>query len=628
MDIASSQNMAIVAITRKGAALGRRLKQQLAGSQLYLPEKFAAGPEPDEHPFSSPAKKVVGEIFGRYRYLVLVMAVGIAVRLIAAKLSDKHTDPGVVVVDDAGTFCVSLLSGHIGGANELGKRIASLIGAYPVVTTASEASGTIAVDMLGNEFGWQIEDGANVSAVSAALVNGETVVLYQDAGENDWWPKGKPLPENLRIVGSIADLRQPDFQAALIITDRILNEEQRALLPANIVIYRPRSLVVGIGCNRGTPCAEIEAAVSLVFAENGLSIKSIRNIATITGKSSEAGLIEFAGKYHLPIDYFDKETLGKTVFPSSPSAAALRHVGTPAVCETAALLSSGCDSLVAPKTSYRRSVTVAVARLAFNNERQTKGRLFLVGIGPGEPSHMTQKAREVIKRSDVVVGYQTYIGLIESLITHQEVIATGMGSEVERVQAAIGLARQGKRVSLISSGDTGIYGMAGLVGEVLSEQPGNDLDIEVIPGVPLLAASAALLGSPVSGDFATVSLSDYLLPWSEISRRIKSAAEADYVIIIYNPRSKKRRHQMTEAREIILQHRAPSTPVGIVTNAYRPAQTVAITDLEHMLDSEIGMDTIIIVGNSTTFTLGDWMVTPRGYGGKYDLGLQARSTGQ
>jgi cobalt-precorrin 5A hydrolase/precorrin-3B C17-methyltransferase len=628
MDIASSQNMAIVAITRKGAALSRRLKQQLPGSRLYLPEKFAAGPEPDEHPFSSPAKEVVGEIFGRYRYLVLIMAVGIAVRLVAAKLSDKHTDPGVVVVDDAGTFSVSLLSGHIGGANELSRRIASLIGAYPVVTTASEAGETIAVDMLGNEFGWQIEDGADVSAASAALVNGEAVALYQDAGEKNWWPEEKPLPENLRIAASIADLRQPDSLAALVITDRILNKERWALLPEHTVIYRPRSLVVGIGCNRGTPCAQIEAAVNRVFAENGLSIKSIRNIATITVKSSEAGLTEFAGRYHLPVDYFDKETLGKTAFPSRPSAAALRHVGTPAVCEAAALLSSGGDSLVVPKASYKRAVTVAVARLVFDTERQARGKLFLVGIGPGDPAHMTQKAREVIEQSDVVVGYQTYIGLIEPYLTRQEVIATGMGAEVERVQAAIDLARQGRRVSLISSGDTGIYGMAGLVGEVRREQPGNDLDIEVIPGVPLLAAGAALLGSPVSGDFATISLSDYLLPWPEISRRIKSAAEADYVIIIYNPRSKKRRHQMTEAREIILQYRAPSTPVGIVTNAYRPEQTVAITDLEHTLDSEIGMDTIIIVGNSTTFTLGDWMVTPRGYGGKYDLGLQARSTGQ
>ena len=522
------RGIAIVAITRKGVALGQRLRRLLPGSHLYLPERFAAEPKLDEHSFSSPAKEVVREVFSRYRYLVLIMAVGIAVRLVASELRDKHKDPAVVVVDDAGSFSVSLLSGHEGGANQLAREIASLLGTHPVVTTASEVSETI--------------------------------------------------------------------------------------------IYRPKSLVLSIGCNRGTQCTEIEAAVSRVFSEHGFSIKSIRNIATIGIKKNEIGLLEFARKYRLPIEYFDKETLCKVKFPSTPSPEVLRHVGTPAVCESAALLSSGNPTLLIPKVSYGRAVSIAVARLPFDSHRSPKsGKLFLVGIGPGNPEHMTFKARDAISHSEVVVGYKTYIKLIEPYLGQKEVIATGMGAEVERVKMAISLAKKGRSVSIVSSGDTGIYGMAGLVGEILRQQSGDELDIEVIPGVPLLVASATLLGAPITGDFVTISLSDYLVPWEEITLRLRLAAQGNFVIVLYNPRSQKRKRQLIKAREIILQYRSPSTPVGIATNAYRQKQEVVITDLEHMLDYEIGMNTTIIVGNSATFTLDGWMVTPRGYRTKYDL---------
>ncbi|MAF85160.1 MAG: precorrin-3B C(17)-methyltransferase [Dehalococcoidales bacterium] len=618
IDSSTKNDIAIVAITRRGVALGQRLKMLLPGSHLYLPEKFAVGPNADEHPFSLPAKEVIREAFRRYRYLVLIMAVGIAVRLVAPELGDKHQDPGVVVVDDASSFSVSLLSGHIGGANELTKKIASLIGAHPVVTTASEVSETISVDMLGREFGWEVEDDAHVKAASAALVNGEPVGIYQDAGERNWWLETKPLMGNVHIFSTIKALRQANSQAALIITDRILDKECQALLPIHTVIYRPKSLVIGIGCNRGTKATEIEKAVTRLLSEHGLSINSIRNIATIDIKRNEPGLLDFARKSRLPIEYFDKETLGKSEFPSSPSAAALKYVGTPTVCEAAALLSSD-NSLIVPKVSFNRMVTVAVARFAFNGERKKRGKLFLVGIGPGDPEQMTFKAREAINHSEVVVGYKTYIKLIEPYLCRKEVIATGMETEVERVKMAISLARKGRKVSLVSSGDTGIYGMAGLVGEMLREQSGEDLDIEVVPGVPLLAASAALLGSPISGDFVSISLSDYLVPWEEISLRLNLAMQGNLVIVLYNPRSQRRQRQLTEAREIFLRYRSPSTPVGIVTNAYRQKQEVVVTDLEHMLDYRIGMNTTVIIGNSTTFTLSNWMVTPRGYQTKYSL---------
>lgn len=617
IDSFSDNKTAIVALTRKGVELGRRLRPLLPGSHLYLPEKFAAEGNPDEHSFLPPAEEAVREVFHQYRYLVLIMAVGIAVRLIASQLRDKYQDPGVVAVDDAGTFSISLLSGHLGGANELSKKIASFLGAHPIVTTASEAGETIAVDLLGKEFGWELEDNNDVTTVSASLVNGERVGIYQDAGERNWWPETIPLPDNVRIFTSIEALIKADCAAALIITDRIIDKEHQALLPAYTVIYRPKSLVIGIGCNRGTTGAEIEAAVAGVFSEHGLSLKSIRNVATIDLKKSEAGLLEFARKYRLPIEYFDKESLSDADFPSPASDVALKYVGTPAVCESAAILSSG-TSLFVPKVSFKGAVTVAVARLSFNSRKQKSGKLLLIGLGPGDFKHMTFGAREAISDSEVVVGYKTYIKLIKPLLRQKEVIATGMGGEIERAKMAINLVKKGKTVSIVCSGDTGIYGMAGLVSEILHEQ-GDELEIEVIPGVPAMVAAAALLGSPLMSDFAAISLSDYLVSWAEISQRLKLATQGNFVIALYNPSSKSRRHQLAEARGIILQYRSNSTPVGIATNAYRQKQRVVITDLEHMLDYEVGMNTTIIIGNSTTFTFNGRMVTPRGYQTKYNL---------
>ncbi|MFH1650515.1 MAG: precorrin-3B C(17)-methyltransferase [Chloroflexota bacterium] len=616
------EDTAIVAITRRGAALGRRLRQLLPGSRLYLPEKLSDNPGDGESPYSA-VKDVVTDIFRRYRNMVLIMATGSAVRLLADEVRDKHHDPAVVTVDDAGTFAISLLSGHIGGANALAEKVALLLDAQPVITTASDVGGTIAMDLLGREFGWKIEDDSRLTLASAALVNGEPVGVYQDAGEPDWWHRADPLPDNITVYPTLEGLQKTDSAVAVLITDRLLDETLLHSLPDLTLIYRPKSLVLGIGCNRGTTSEAIEAAVVQALSDNELSPKCIRAIATIDLKKDEAGLLEFARAWGLPVEYHAREALRETGFPSAPSAAALRHAGTPSVCEAAALLSSRASGLLVPKAGFGRAVTVAVARYSFAGSPQTgKGTLFLVGTGPGDLKQMTFAARDAIDRSEVVIGYRTYLDLIKPLLQRKQVVATGMGDEVARVKNAIDLARQGRKVALISSGDSGIYGMAGLAGEILREQPSPKIDIVPVPGVPALAAAAALLGSPISGDFAAISLSDYLVPWAEICRRLEAAGRENFVTVLYNPQSHRRRQQLVEAREIILRHRPPTTPAGIVTNAYRPGQEVAVTDLEHLPDHDIGMNTTVIIGNRDTFVSGGRMVTPRGYGKKYQLGQE------
>ena len=226
---------------------------------------------------------------------------------------------------------------------------------------------------------------------------------------------------------------------------------------------------------------------------------------------------------------------------------------------------------------------------------------------------MTLRAREAVQEADVIVGYRTYTDLITELTKDKEVLSTGMMDEVRRCTQAVELAESGKKVALVSSGDAGIYGMAGLALEIIRERGGAPYPVEVIPGVPALAAAAAVLGAPLMHDFASISLSDLLTPWPLIEKRLDAAAAADFVICLYNPKSKGRTEQIGIAREIILRHRSGDTPVGIVKNARRVGEAVSITTLNEMLTQPIDMTTMVIVGNSNTSTFDQWMVTPRGY---------------
>ncbi len=253
----------------------------------------------------------------------------------------------------------------------------------------------------------------------------------------------------------------------------------------------------------------------------------------------------------------------------------------------------------------------------------------MVSLGPGAPEHLTPRARSALAEAQVVVGYQTYIDLIRPLLSGQEVAASAMKQEVKRCRLALERAREGARVALVSSGDAGVYGMAGLVLELAAalnlavappEQPGPvDLYLEILPGVPALAAGAALLGAPLMHDFCAISLSDLLTPWEVIARRVQAAIQGDFVIVLYNPQSKKRHWQLSTVRDLLMAAKAPTTPVGIVSRAMRAGQEVVLTTLADMTAHPVDMQTIIIVGNSRSFTYGGYLVTPRGYLQKYTL---------
>jgi len=253
------------------------------------------------------------------------------------------------------------------------------------------------------------------------------------------------------------------------------------------------------------------------------------------------------------------------------------------------------------------------------------GKLFIVGVGPGHHDHMTFRAKKVIEESDTIVGYTTYVKLVQDLIAGKDVYEYAMTQEVERAQQCIDLAKEGKIVSLVSSGDPGIYGMAGLIYETLAESgwdPKTGLQVEIVPGVSALNSCSAIIGSPLMTDFAVLSMSDLLVPWEIIVKRVEAAAQGDFVIVIYNPSSKKRIHQLQETRKILLKYRKPSTPVAIIKGAYRESQTVVLTDLENLEkhSDKLGMISTVIVGNSSTYNYKDLMINPRGYKSKYNLG--------
>lgn len=261
----------------------------------------------------------------------------------------------------------------------------------------------------------------------------------------------------------------------------------------------------------------------------------------------------------------------------------------------------------------------------------TQGKLFLVGIGPGGLDHMTARARAAIAQADTLIGHATYLRLVADLIGDQEVVKSVMTEEVDRAVLAVELAQAGRTVALISSGDSGVYGMAGLTFEVLFQAgwtPETGFPVEIVPGATALTSCAALVGAPLSHDFCAISLSDLLTPWETIARRLNAAAAADFAIALYNPKSGRRTGQIVEAQRLLLCHRRPQTPVALVHAAYRPRQRVEIATLADLAECEIGMLSTVLIGNSQTRVHHGLMVTPRGYASKYDLQTGTANDGE
>jgi cobalt-precorrin 5A hydrolase len=361
---------AIIALTRNGARMARTLSESLdRESTLFIDRRFREDGDTGET-FDLPLRPVVEQAFAEFSSLVLFLSAGATIRLLAPLLESKQVDPAVVCIDDAGSFCVSLISGHVGGADQLAQEVARHLGARAVITSASHASGTLAVDLLGREFGWRLmADSTTVTRASAAVINSLPIGVWQGAGEPGWWPHETPLPDNITVYPALADLAASACAAALIVTD--LTEPLDTMLADKItVVYRPSSLVIGMGCRRGVPVEELESLLTDALQENGLAPECLAGIATAEIKRGEPGLEQLAERHGVPLTFLQAEELNQ-VFETNPGAITSKSerahglVGVWGVAEPAALLTAGADELLVTRKKTARA-TIAIARKNFN----------------------------------------------------------------------------------------------------------------------------------------------------------------------------------------------------------------------------------------------------------------------
>lgn len=355
-------DVAIVAITKHGLALARRLHAALPGSELLASKKFLAGEEPGVVAMEAPLKDEVARFFHRYKQIVFLVSLGAVVRLIAPHLKDKHVDPGVLVVDDRAQFVISVLSGHVGGANTFTEQVARIFGATPVITTASDVGKTIPVDIMGRELGWTLEGEANVTRVSAAVVNEEPIAFIQDTGEKTWWTRDTPLPPQIRRFASLDEVGGAVFGAYLIVSDRVLDLPPP--VASRTVIYRPKSLVLGMGCDRGASFEEVDGLVKETLARHGLTLASVKALATIEQKRDEPALLRLCETYRWEFKVYTKKDLANVQAVENPSETVRKWVGVPSVSEAASLVYAGADRLLVPKVKSVKA-TLAVSRIAF-----------------------------------------------------------------------------------------------------------------------------------------------------------------------------------------------------------------------------------------------------------------------
>lgn len=562
-------------------------------------------------PYDGPLRDVVEQLWPTQTGLVFALATGAVVRLIAPLLQDKATDPAVVVVEETGRQVISLCGGHQGGADGLTRQISQLIEADPVITGASHAKHFQGIDQLGTPFGW-VKGSGDWTAVSAAFAQGQPIAVDQDSGTTLWrdhLPADHPFGF--------------DPPASPLPTARLrISANQHSVDPSNDIPtaqWHPRVLWVGIGCERGTPRHVIETALEQVFQAHGLALESVAGVASLDLKADEVGLVELCESRRWPLRCFAAAELKDIPVPN-PSAVVDAAVQTPSVAEAAAMVAADRGTLRVPKQVIRLegepgAVTVAVAQAERESIGRT-GQLFLVGIGPGRLDQITPAAKQALGRADAVIGYGLYIDQIRALCRPGQIVEPWpITQERQRAERAIDLARWGLSVAVVSSGDCGIYGMAGLVFEQLQATgwDGKRPAVEVFPGISALQAAAAQVGAPLMHDFCAISLSDLLTPWEMIVKRLEAAAQADFVIALYNPKSKTRTHQIDTAHQILMAHRAPETPVAVVKSVYRPDQDIHLTTLADLPHAPIDMLTVVLIGNASTRQHQDWLITPRGY---------------
>ncbi|ABB39975.1 precorrin-3B C17-methyltransferase [Oleidesulfovibrio alaskensis G20] len=614
-----TSRLCVFALTPQGIQLAARLCPHLQ-ADLFLPHRLAGLADSTTAPRTERFLRLADAVrhaFSIYDGLIFIAACGIAVRSIAPLLQGKDRDPAVVVLDQQGLHAVSLLSGHLGGANALACRIAAMTGGTPVITTATDTEGLPSLDLLAAENNMAIARLTAVRHVNAALLEGRQVAV---ADRHDLLKlKNHPCGLFIHTDEHSLDNRYAALPSVLV----TIHASAARRAPADRLVLHPRILHAGLGCRKNVPAPRAAEHLLRLLEAHDITPLALASLASVEAKRAEPAMHEASRRLGVPVIFFSSAALAAIAVPN-PSSRPLKAVGTPSVAEAAALLAARTNNecrctqhaaahLIIPKAADG-DVTAAVAQEQYTMH---PAPLYIVGLGPGDPQLLTPQAADALRASEVIAGYTRYVELVpDDILAGREIIATGMMGEMERCAKAIETALSGRATAVVCSGDPGIYAMAGLIYELIEEMDAY-LPVHVIAGVPALSAAAALLGAPLMHDFACISLSDLLTPWEVIEKRLQNALEADFVVVLYNPRSKKRDWQLEHALETARRYRQPETPVGLVRQANRPEQAVSVAPLSVFEPAQVDMLSIVIIGNSTTRIIRGNMVTPRGYMKKY-----------
>ncbi len=596
----------------KGIAIGlsnnskeilKRLKKTKFVKNIYIAGSSKDDGEENELIKVQKPREILLEKWLEIDLIIFIGSIAASIRIINSFLTSKDQDPGVIVIDNKCSKIVPLIGLHQSNTQNIACQIANLLGGEIIETNNTNDQSFLNLDAFGNQWGWKRS--GNIKDWSKLVIKqakNEEIFCKQISG-NSLWKTSK----SGEIINQIyeKEIEKPDSTFHVSIYE---NNERN---------WHPPVLWIGIGCERDSSKELIANSLLNFFKLGNLSQQSIAGFATIDLKKDEKGILELAEEKNLPIKFFSKEDLSKIIVPN-PSNIVQKEIGTPSVAEASCLLAAGKESkLLEEKRIFKNSsgaVTIAVAE-SKNQYNPTHGEIHIIGSGPGDISFLTNNAKKALSRCTVWIGYKMYLDLIKPFKRSDQVlIESKLTKEKERCSKAIKLAEEGIKVALISSGESGFYGMAGLLLELLQKiKKEHRPYFEVHPGISSVQLAAAISGAPLTNDFCSISLSDKLTPWSLIEKRIEGALVGDFVIALFNPQSIERNWQLKSVIDICLQTRLGDTPVLLARQVGRENQSKKFVTLNTIPFKEIDMLSIIIIGNSQTTLVDEIFLTPRGY---------------
>ncbi|KGF96069.1 Cobalamin biosynthesis protein CbiG [Prochlorococcus marinus str. MIT 9201] len=596
----------------KGIAIGlsnnskeilKRLKKTEFVKEIYIAGSSKEDGKENEHIQVQKPREILLKKWQEIDLIIFIGSIAASIRIINSFLTSKEKDPGVIVIDKKCTKIVPLIGLHQSNTQNIACQIANFLGGEIIETNNSNDQSFLNLDAFGKQWGWgrsgKIKDWSKLVIKQA---KNEEIFCKQLSGNSLW-----KTSESGEIINQIneKEIEEPDSTFHV------------SIFKNHATTWHPPVLWIGIGCERNTSKELIAKSLNNLMESRNLSQQSIAGIATVNIKKDEKGILELAEEKNLPIKFFSKENLSTIIVPN-PSSIVEKEIGTPSVAEASCLLAAGEESkLLEEKRIFKNqsgAVSIAVAE-SKNQYNPTHGEIHIIGSGPGDISFLTSNAKKALSRCSVWIGYKMYLDLIKPLKRSDQVfIESKLTQEKERCIKAIKLAEEGIKVALISSGESGFYGMAGLLLELLQRiEKEYRPYFEVHPGISSVQLAAALSGAPLMNDFCSISLSDKLTPWSLIERRIEGALLGDFVIALFNPQSIERNWQLISVVDQCLKSRPDNTPVLIARQVGRENQSKKFFTLKTIPFKEIDMLSIIIIGNSQTTLIDEIFLTPRGY---------------